>query len=195
LNQWYLHTEVVLLFCYVIRISWVWFSRAGNLDSSFVEVYTLYLICLANDALVYMDACSIILINFLHCAFPVFLIAMIYFKNLRWWSFVFSLILFLFILYFHDARIIVTTYLLLFIVFSRRIYQFSISSKRYREKVPVYCSILILLVITHLIFLMNNTKVDWHESKFVDYFLYVTQFVYLSTIILGHVYLRRFIVN
>lgn len=88
-----------------------------------------------------------------------------------------------------------TCYFVVLLLMVFRIYKFTLKSHVFREKIPVYISILAALIIAQFIYLMNEIQVDWHASKLVDYFLYLTQVVYLSTIILGHVYLRRFIVN
>jgi len=135
------------------------------------------------------------LYNFFHCSFAIILPLSVIWKRTGIEKYIVLILLVALNLYFVNLYFIVISNLLMFVYMANRIVGFTLKSSYFREKVPVYLSILIFLIFTQLIYLISHIKMDWKNSQLVDYFLFATQFIYLSTFIIGHVYLRRFIVN
>lgn len=90
---------------------------------------------------------------------------------------------------------IVFSYQCAFILIALKMKQLSMKSKNERNKIPVYFIMLIVLIVTQLIYLMGYFKLNWYESHLVSYFLFSVNFIYLFSIAIGHVYLRRFIID
>jgi hypothetical protein len=133
--------------------------------------------------------------NFFHCSFAIVLPLSVIWKRASIEKYIILILLVALNLYYINLYFIVISNLLLFVFMAHRIVDFTLKSRYFREKVPVYISILIFLIFTQLIYLISHIKLDWKNSQLVDYFLFATQFIYLTTFIIGHVYLRRFIVG
>ncbi len=184
---------LILLTLLSARIVITKFRQKGISSLGHLELF--FFICLANQIWGAIDYKNVYFFYFFHCAMPIVLSLSIVSEKVKYGYLFFQFLLVLLNLYFHDVIFIVSTYFITMFLVMRQLVYFALNSKRNREKVPLYSAILGVIFLTQLIYLMNSAKVDWHGAQLVACFLYLTQFVYLSTIILGHVYLRRFIVN
>jgi hypothetical protein len=195
MNHLYFFIEFTLLSLYPIRFFWYKYSLRKHWNRRFYDILFYYLIFFTNACAGTFKICQNIFFNYLHCSLPVVLSVIIVRQRIS----VLTLLILVSFVYLNLAIVqfefIVTTYLILILLIVNKAYRFSLMSKYYRSTLSVYGSIICSIIITQLIFLTSYVKVNWYDSLFVDYFLYLTQFVYLSTIIIGHVYLRRFIVN
>lgn len=189
----YFGFEMTLLTLLVARISLLKFREHWSFDSNEIELF--FLICFVNQVWGYFNDDNVYFLHFFHCVAPVVLTLSILKSNVKL-IFRFSLLLLVSLnLYFHNLYLIIFSYLFCFVLLVNRAVRFSLKSKNYREVVPLYIAILCLLLLTNLIYLLGFVKMDWTHSQLIHYFSFTIKFVYLSTIILGHVYLRRFIVN
>ncbi len=195
MNNIYYLVEVTLILLWFVRVLFWKICSKKYFDCNYIEIFLFYFIWLINCFWAIADIWRHYLYYFVHLAFPIVLSLPILAKISR--ITLLSLLFFLMFLslYFSKLTIIVILNLSCVSIILTRIVEFSLKSRNYRQRVPVYVAVLAVLIVTQLIFLTSYVKVNWYDSLFVDYFLYFTQFVYLSTIIIGHVYLRRFIVN
>jgi hypothetical protein len=187
--------EFSLILLILFRIFWEVNRNDKHFDFRFLEVFLYYLIIFLNYVFFWLKLDNRFAFYFVHCCFPVALSAVVVKKHVDVSFFLFLGVLIILNNLLLNYGFIILSYLFLFFIMSNRIYKFSMMSKNFREKIPVYVSILAVLIISHLIFLMSIVKVDWHASRPLDYFLFLTQFIFLSSIIIGHVHLRRFIVD
>ena len=185
--------ELSLLTLLSVRIILLKFQK--NLISATNHFELFFFVCTINQIWGNIDYKNVYFYYFFHCTMPLVLSLSILSDKINYRYMFLLLLLVLLSLYCQNVKFNIAIYLLSILLVMHRLIFCALNSKKNRDKVPLYIAVWCVLFLSNLIFLMNHTKVDWHESKFVDYFLYVTQFVYLSTIILGHVYLRRFIVN
>lgn len=191
----YVLIELLLLLSYCVRLVLFKINYQSFFDSTFVDVSCFFLICLVNNIWFQLDSASTYFYNFFHCSFAIVLPLSIIWKRPGIEKYIVLILLVALNLYFVNLYFIVISNLLLFVYMANRIVGFTLKSSYFREKVPVYLSILIFLIFTQLIYLISHIKMDWKNSQLVDYFLFATQIIYLTTFIIGHVYLRRFIVN
>lgn len=191
----YIYIEFSLVLLIFIRVFWEVNRNDKHFDFRFLEVFLFYVIIFLNDVFICLKLDNRFAFYFIHCSFPVALSAVVLKKHFNVSFFMFLGVLVILNNLLLNYGFIILSYLFLFFIMSNRIYKFSMMSKNFREKIPVYVSILAVLIISHLIFLMSIVKVDWHASRPLDYFLFLTQFIFLSSIIIGHVHLRRFIVD
>ncbi|MEY2792291.1 MAG: hypothetical protein RJA76_283 [Bacteroidota bacterium] len=191
----YVFIELLLLVSYFIRLIVYKISHRSFFDLKFSDVSFFFLICLLNDFWFQLNIASAYVYNFFHCSFAIVLPLSVIWKRTGIEKYILLILMVALNLYFVNLYFIVISNLLLFVYMANRIVGFTLKSSYFREKVPVYLSILIFLIFTQLIYLISHMKMDWKNSQLVDYFLFATQFIYLTTFIIGHVYLRRFIVN
>jgi hypothetical protein len=195
MNDLYHLIESLLLVLLLFRTFYQVTPNSKRFNQSFVEILYFFVICLINHIWGYINPSSEYFFYFVHCAFPVVLPLSILNRNFKPLFLLFLAVIVFLNLQIRDYRIIVITYLLCLIVLSNRIVAFALLSKKYRQILPIYIAILFLIVLTNLTYLLGYFKMDWTHSQLIHYFSFIIKFVYLSTIILGHVYLRRFIVN
>jgi hypothetical protein len=187
--------ELLLLMALFLRIGFYKWKYNTDFDFKFVDVLFFSFICLIGSIWLMLNIGHEYLYNFFHCSFAIVLPLSIIWKRPGIEKYIVLILLVALNLYFVNLYFIVISNLLLFVYMANRIVGFTLKSSYFREKVPVYLSILIFLIFTQLIYLISHMKMDWKNSQLVDYFLFATQFIYLTTFIIGHVYLRRFIVN
>lgn len=193
--DWYDFTEFILLLSYFVRLIYCRVKLTLLFDTRFIEAPVFFLIILLNNIWSKLNIGHEYLYNFFHCSFAIVLPLSVIWKRTGIEKYIVLILLVTLNLYFVNLYFIVISNLLLFVYMANRIVGFTLKSSYFREKVPVYLSILIFLIFTQLIYLISHIKMDWKNSQLVDYFLFATQFIYLTTFIIGHVYLRRFIVN
>jgi hypothetical protein len=195
MNNLYHLIEFLLLVCLILRIIYYVTCKSMSFHLGFIELLYYFVICFINYVWGYCNLRSEYLFYFVHCTLPVVLPLSILNNTIKT-RVLFGLLIVVFLnLLFRDVRIIVITYLVCLIVLSNRIVAFALLSKKYRQILPIYIAILFLIVLTNLTYLLGYFKMDWAHSQLINYFSGTIKFVYLSTIILGHVYLRRFIFN
>jgi hypothetical protein len=191
----YVSIELLLLFSYFARLFFLKINNQSFFDSRFADVSCFFLICLVNNIWFQLNILDTHFNNFFHCSFAIVLPLSVIWKRASIEKYIILILLVALNLYYINLYFIVISNLLLFVFMAHRIVDFTLKSRYFREKVPVYISILIFLIFTQLIYLVSHIKLDWKNSQLVDYFLFATQFIYLTTFIIGHVYLRRFIVG
>jgi hypothetical protein len=191
----YVLIELLLLVSFFIRLIVYKINHRSFFDSTFVDVSYFFLICLVNNIWLQLDIASTYFYNFFHCSFAIVLPLSIIWKKAGIEKSIFLIFLVALNLYFMNLVFIVVSNLLLFVFLAHRIVSFTLKSRYFRKKVPVYVSIMFFLIFTQLIYLISHVKLDWKNSQLVGYFLFAAQFIYLTTFIIGHVYLRRFIVD
>jgi hypothetical protein len=190
---------------YIVELTLIlfWFGRIllwkiiGNKFFNFnhIEIFLFYLIWLINCIWAFTGIWRHHLFYFVHSAFPIVLSFPIIIKCRTNFSLCLLIFLILLSLYFTNFIVILILNVACISVILNRIVEFSLKSRNLRQRVPLYVSVLAVLIITQLVFLANYVKVNWYDSRLVDYFLFLTQFVCLTSILISHVYLRRFIVN
>ncbi len=195
MNDLYHLIESLLLVLLLFRTFYQVIPNSKRFNQSFVEILYFFVICLINQIWGYINPSSEYFFYFVHCAFPVVLPLSILNRNSKPLFLLFFAVIVFLNLQIRDCRIIVITYLVCLIVLSNRIVAFALLSKKYRQILPIYIAILFLIVLTNLTYLLGYFKMDWAHSQLINYFSVTIKFVYLSTIILGHVYFRRFIFN
>jgi hypothetical protein len=195
MTDFYFWLELVLLFIIHIRIVNYKYNHRKQFDPRFKDVFYFSCICFINVIWVFLNIGHEYLYNYFHCSFAIVLPLSVIWKRTGIEKYIVLILMVALNLYFVNLYFIVISNLLLFVYMANRIVGFTLKSSYFREKVPVYLSILIFLIFTQLIYLISHIKMDWKNSQLVDYFLFATQFIYLTTFIIGHVYLRRFIVN
>jgi len=195
MNKIYHYFGFLLLILLVIRTLYYVSVKNETVSLGFKEVLLFFVLCLFNDIRGNLNPKSEYFFYFIHCAFPVVLPLSILNRNFKPLFILFVAVIVFLNLQIRDYRIIVITYLLCLIVLSNRIVALALLSKKYRQILPIYIAILFLIVLTNLTYLLGFVKMDWTHSQLIHYFSFTIKFVYISTIILGHVYLRRFIVN
>jgi hypothetical protein len=191
----YFWLELFLLFVLHLRVITYSYCHRQHFDERFKDVLCFYFICFLNVIWVLLDIEHEYLYNFFHCSFAIVLPLSVIWKRAGIEKYIIWILLVALNLYFMNLYFIVISNLLLFVFMANRIVSFTLKSRYFREKVLVYVSILIFLIFTQLIYLISHIRLDWKNSQLVDYFLFVTYFIYLTTFIISHVYLRRFIVD
>jgi hypothetical protein len=191
----YVLIELLLLLSYFVRLILFKINYQSFFDSTFVDVSYFFLICLVNNIWFQLDIASTYFYNFFHCSFAITLPLSIIWKKAGLEKPILLIFLVALNLYFENLYFIVVSNLLLFVFLAHRIVSFTLKSRYFREKVPVYGPILFFLIFTQLIYLISHVKLDWKNSQILGYFLFAAQFIYLTTFIMGHVYLRRFIID
>lgn len=186
--------EIILLVSFFIRIFYfLSFGQKFNRNNN--DIFYFYAIWLINDLIAFFHFGNPIAFFFVHCSFPIaILISDVFKKNSILQTIVICISVYFNIL-FRNKYIIISTYILTFIFLLSKILFSLKKPKSERIKVDVYVCVLISLVFTHLIFLFGFGNFDWSKSVYVDYFLFTMRFIYLLTLTMGHVYLRRFIIN
>lgn len=195
MTDYYFWLELFLLFVILLRVIYYKFSHRQHFDKRFKDVLYFNLICLLNVIWVFLNIGHEYLDNFFHCSFAIVMPLSIIWKKAGCEKPILLILLVALNLYFMNLFFIVVSNLLLFVFLAHRIVSFTLKSRYFRKKVPVYISIFIFLIFTQLIYLISHIKLDWKNSQLVDFFLFATQFIYLTTFIIGHVYLRRFIID
>ena len=193
--DWHDFTELLLLLSYFGRLIYCKMKLTLSVDTRFIEVPAFFLILLLNNIWSKLNIGHEYLYNFFHCSFAIVLPLSVIWKRAVIEKYIIAMLLVALNLYFMNLYFIIISNLLLFIFMAHRIVSFTLKPRYFREKIPVYVSILVFLMFTQLIFLISHIKLEWKNSQLVGYFLFVTQFIYLTTFIIGHVYLRRFIVD
>ena len=187
--------ELLLLSSLFVRIGLYKWSCKSDFDFKFIDVLFFSIICLVGSVWLRLNIGHEYLYNFFHCSFAIVLPLSVIWKRAVIEKYTIAMLLVALNLYFMNLYFIIISNLLLFIFMAHRIVSFTLKPRYFREKIPVYVSILVFLIFTQLIFLISHIKLEWKNSQLVGYFLFVTQFIYLTTFIIGHVYLRRFIVD
>jgi hypothetical protein len=188
-------TELLLLSSFFVRLGFYKLKSQRDFDLKFLDMIIFFLICLIANLWIQLNIVREYVYNFFHCSFAIALPISIIWKKAGLEKPILLIFVVALNLYFENLYFIVASNLLLFVFLAHRIVGFTLKSRYFREKVPVYVSILIFLIFTQLIYLISHIKLDWKNSQLVDYFLFATQFIYLTTFIIGHVYLRRFIID
>jgi hypothetical protein len=188
-------TELLLLSSFFVRLGFYKLKSQRDFDLKFLDMIIFFLICLIANLWIQLNIVREYVYNFFHCSFAITLPLSIIWKKAGLEKPILLIFLVALNLYFENSYFIVVSNLLLFVFLAHRIVSFTLKSRYFREKVPVYISILIFLIFTQLIYLISHIKLDWKNSQLVDFFLFATQFIYLTTFIIGHVYLRRFIID
>ena len=202
MRELYPFIEFSLLTLYVIRLGWHKMILKNQLDRRFLEVYGFYVIMFFNAFFFFtMDSFNKNWIyynyafNFIHCSLPIVLPAIMLHGKFTVPFILFLVLLVILNIYVNHFGFIVLTYLILILWLGFRTCKFLLMSQVYRSKVFVYLSMIFMLVITQIIYICGNAEVDWYQSSLVDYLLYVTQFAILFVNIIGHIFLRRFVIQ
>jgi hypothetical protein len=201
MRELYPFIELSMLTLYVIRLGWHKIILKNRLDRRFIEVYGFYVIMFFNALFFTLDLFnknwiySNYAFNFIHCSLPIVLPFTMLHGKFTVPFFLFVVLLVILNIYFNNFGFIVLTYLILIVWLGFRIYKFSLMSQVYRSKVFVYLAMILMLIITQIIYICSNAKVNWYQSSLVDYLLYVTQFTILFVNIIGHISLRRFVIQ
>ncbi len=195
MNDLYHLIEFLLLVLLLFRTLYQVILKRKRFNQGFVEILYFFVICLMNHAWGYINPSSKYFFCFVHCAFPVVLPLVILNRNFKPW-FLFCLIILVCLnLLISDVAVIVVTYMVALTVTTNRMFGFVLRSKNYRQNLPIYFAMLMVLAFTNFNYLLGYAKMDWSHSQFINYFSFIFKFVYFSTILLGHVFLRRFIVD
>lgn len=193
--DWYDFIELLFLLLYFGRLVYSKMKLTSSVDARFIEVPVFFVILLLNNIWSKLNIGHEYLYNFFHCSFAIVLPLSVIWKRAVIEKYIMAILLVALNLHFMNLYFIIISNLFLFIFMAHRIVSFTLKPRYFREKIPVYVSILVFLIFTQLIYLISHVKLDWKNSQLVGYFLFVTQLIYLTTFIIGHVYLRRFIVD
>jgi len=195
MNDLYHLIEFLLLVLLFFRILYQVILKSKRFNQGFVEILYFFVICLINHSWGYINPSSEYFFYFVHCAFPVVLPLSILNRSFKP-RFIFCLIILVCLnLLIRDVVVIVVTYMIALTVIANRMCGFVLRSKNHRKNLTIYFALLMLLVCTNFTYLLGYAKMDWSHSQFINYFSFIFKFVYFSTILLGHVFLRRFIVD
>jgi hypothetical protein len=186
------HDIELTLFCLLgLRLLFEIFKKA-SINKRYIEVYFFYAIWVVNSIISLTNPEELWAFYFVHCTFPISISWLLLFKQRSITSYV-ILFLLLFLSNYLRSRILIdTSYLLTFLMLLIQIKKKFSLSKRNRESIQIYASMIAVLIVTHLIFMFGYTGVDWSQSVYIDYFIYLANFTYLSSLILIHVQFRRY---
>ncbi len=186
--------EIIILTSFFLRI--LYFLLHGlKLNRNSIEIFYFYSIWLINDLLAFCYFGNQFAFYFVHCTFPIAIFCSLVFRNKLFIQISLITVLVYFNYTFMNKYLIVITYLSALIFLLYKILTFLSKSRNERLKIPIYLSILVSIVFTQLIFLFGFGQLNWVNSVYIEYFLYTMRIIYFITLVLGHVYLRRFIIN
>lgn len=132
---------------------------------------------------------------FLHAFLPPTVISFLILKNHYWIIRLIGAICFGAINYYFefDVSIILIYYLAIWFAL-REGYQLSKRRSTELSRSVVYIAIAIDMFATMIILVLKATDFDWHVSQLIQYVHYLRLSIFLTTLIIMHVKLRRFIV-
>ena len=192
--QFYQYLELTLLTLLFLRLGVAWI-KGYRFKSKNIEILLFFLIWFFQNIIVWILPNSTLAFYFVHCSFPVVIFGAFIFKSR---SRILSLALILSIalnLYFHNHIIIEITYLISYLLILIRITKLGVSGRKNRNVIPIYVTILIALILTHIIYMFGIVRVQWNESIYADYFLYFVIVNYLASLTLIHAQFSRFITD
>ena len=190
MNEGY-HVIELTLFCLLgLRILFEIFNKS-SINMRYIEVYVFYAIWAVNSFIALKNPEASWAFYFVHCTFPISISWLLFFKQRTIISYVTLVLLLLLSNYFRSRILIDTSYLLTYLILLIQIKKQFALSKRNRASIPIYALMIAVLVVTHLIFMFGYTGVDWSRSIYIDYFIYLVNFIYLSSLILIHVQRRE----
>jgi hypothetical protein len=185
------HTLLALLF---LRLGVAWI-KGYRFESKNIEILLFFLIWFLQSIIVWTLPNSTLAFYFVHCSFPVVIFGASIFKSR---PLILSLVLILSIglnIYFHKQIIIEITYLISYFFILKRITKLGVSGRKNRNVIPIYVTILIALILTHIVYMFGIVRVQWDKSIYADYFLYFVIVTYLASLTLIHAQLSRFITH
>lgn len=132
---------------------------------------------------------------FIHAFLPPTVISFLILRNYNWILRLIAAICFGAINYFFEFDVIIILIYYLAIWFALR-EGYRLSKRRSTElsRSVVYIAIAIDMFATMIILVLKATDFDWHVSQLIQYVHYLRLSIFLTTLIIMHVKLRRFIV-
>lgn len=194
MSKFYLWLEFALVLLLEVRFL-CFFVKHKKINSIKFEFFGFYSVFLINGLLSYFLFGNNFAFYFPHCAFPLVLIWGLLFKNKSLLFYLSFVLILSFNVILKNQMLISISYLISFSLILFKIYKLLKQSRRQRRKIIVYAMILITLIFSHLILLLGGAGLNWVESRLVDYFVVLLKLIFLTTILLGHVHFRRFIID
>lgn len=192
MREIYQYIEFSLLTFLLLRTSLsIYFgSKIKNKNYS---IFLFYLIWYIQSIITWIVPNTSLTFHFVHCAFPIAIIAALISKNINWKFYLLLILVISINLKLKNRCIIDISYLLSYYFILSHIYYLVSSSQRNRGLIPSFGWMLSVLIVTHLIFLFGRVKVDWTDSIYSSYFINSTILIYLSSLSIIHVQFRRFL--
>lgn len=189
------HSIEITLFCILgLRILIQKFNQS-SFEKRYTEVYAFYAIWAGNSFLALANPEATWAFYFVHCTFPICISWLLLNKQRNIGSYLSLVSVLLLNNYLRNRILIDASYLVSYLIILLHIKKQIASSKRNRTFIPIYALMLAVLVVTHLIFMFGYTGLDWSQSIYIDYFIYLVNFIYLSSLTLIHVQFRRFLTH
>jgi hypothetical protein len=188
----YQYIEFILLAILLVRIVLA-YSKGLRIDPKYIDILLFYSIWYTNNILTWIIPNSTLTFYFVHCTFPIFISGVMLFKARPLLFYVLIIAAVCLNLYFHNRQLIDLTYLLTYFLILLRILRLHTISKRNRGLIPIFSLMLAVLVLTHLVFMFGYLKVNWSESIYISYFIFLLILTYISSLILSHAHFRRFL--
>jgi len=184
--------ELGLLSAYFFRLAIN--ARQGQIfNVNYIEVLLFLIIWMMNSLLGLVAHSHTLAFYFVHCAFPITLILCILFKDKTVYLYLSMIVLVAFNLYLKNSFIIIVSYWISFILMFWQLIVFSKKTKKIRSISFVYSFMLMTLVLCNLIFVLGIEKINWIESQYVKYILFICIFICMSTILVSHITLPMFL--
>lgn len=182
----------------IIRLLWMLVK-----DKQFVKnhnVVIVFIAFLVTNSILYETLIALQLPRhyiyyFLHAFLPPTVISFLILRNYNWILRLIAAICFGAINYYFEFDVIIILIYYLSIWFALR-EGYRLSKRRSTElsRSVVYIAIAIDMFATMIILVLKATDFDWHVSQLIQYVHYLRLSIFLTTLIILHVKLRRFIV-